>query len=143
MLNRDAVDAITMAYNLKSRLVDLQGTPASFELRAVLENMYPSYMNHASGAVLERTSASANDFGFRYPREELLDPGEEMWTGVEVHAIDEVAYVSEPDFDRVMLRLFHIFIEAAPAANHPVVGTPRWFELLANVAAIEAQGRGR
>lgn len=132
-----------MAYNLKSRLVDIQGAPATFVLCAVLENMIPSYMNHASGAVLERTSASANNFGFRYPREELLDPAEGMWAGVEVHALDDVAYVAEPDFDRVMLRLFHVFIEAAPAAIHPIVGTPRWLELLANVAAIEAQGRGR
>ena len=73
-----------------------------------------------------------------------MDVGEPLWEGVEWSTWNgEDDTIPEAAFEQVILRMFHVYIDAAMASGDPIVGTPRWLELLANVAAIEAQGRGR
>lgn len=118
-------------------------SPTADTLSSMLFFFSPRDLHYTSNAVRDRTGHSNEVGGFRYPVEDMLDPGEAPWEGVEVYLLEDVDHVAEPDFDRLMMRLFRAFIEIAPTVNHKIVGTPVWEQLLDNVAAIEAQGRGR
>lgn len=144
MLRPEDIDAIQWLYQPERGWFRvIPPSPEADNLTSMLFAFSPTHLHYTSNAVRTRTGHSNEMGGFRYPVEDMLDPGEALWEGVEVYCLDDVSYVSEPDFDRLMMRLFRAFIETAPSVNHKIVGTPVWDQLLDNVAAIEAQGRGR
>ena len=115
--------------------------PASV-LQLILSSFEGSRILKAVRAVLERTSCIWGEAGFIYPNSGCLDWDEDsdgpIWEGVELRIMHDTAYIPEPDFARLMLRVAQTFISGATDCDHPMLREPWWPELLDAAARLEA-----
>ena len=97
------------------------------------------HLSLITGAILKRSGTSINDFGFFYPNPQFLDPCDELWEGVEVHAFPDEARVSEPDFEALMCRAIRLYLHHCPFPQQTEEQRAEYAEILHNLEQIEAR----
>lgn len=118
MISSEALQKITLRYDAQFESMYLDGPAETRALCAVVGVLlHPWYVERVARAVLERRGFGANDFSFRYPVVELLDPGEALWEGVEVEAVHEVQYLAESAFESLIVRAMRAYLNQAPTTG--------------------------
>lgn len=140
MTQESSLQAIMFRYDPQIRGVRAQGPRDTLSLRLVLGAIAtPPYVLAAARAVLGRSSFGAEDLLFRYPAAELLDPGEELWQGVEVEAVDEVAHVPERAFEQLVVTAIRTLLADGPPSGQGGVDEPTRATVSAMLGEIEAR----
>jgi hypothetical protein len=136
-------EAIQTTFDPIHAVVVAFGWDDDFVVQAVLGSFWGSTITTAVEAVLSRTSFGLDDSGFTYPNADYLGWDDEtdgqLWEGVHAHVLQDEAYIPEPDFARLMLRVAQTFIAGAKEHDHPMLREPWWPELLHATSRLEAQ----
>ena len=122
MTPESSLQAIIFRYDPQIRGVRAQGPRDTLSLRLVLGAIAsPPYVLTAARAA------------------ELLDPGEELWQGVEVEAVDEVAHVPERAFEQLVVTAIRTLLADGPPAGQGGVDEPTRATVSAMLGEIEAR----
>ncbi|MCK6524220.1 hypothetical protein L6R49_22665 [Myxococcota bacterium] len=135
-------DLIQTRFEPQHNKVVAFGWKEDFVVQAILCSFWRSGILKAVRAVLNRTSFDLDDSGFTYPNAEYLgwddDVDGPLWEGVCAHVMSDEAFIPEPTFARLMLRVAQTFIAGANEHDHPMLREPWWPELLDATRRLEA-----
>ncbi len=134
--------AISTKFNANDSRVVVRGNELTYVAHALLSSLSKNRLLEALDAVLQRGCLHLEEAGFWYLTDEDLsdlDDEEVPPFCVRMRVVTEVAYIPEPDFARLMLRVAQTFISGATDCDHPMLREPWWPELLDAAARLEAQ----